>query len=37
LFASSSAYIFMSHLSLYCLAEGVLALRTFGRGEDPQH
>jgi hypothetical protein len=26
----------MLHLSLYCLAEGVFALRTFGGDEDPQ-
>jgi hypothetical protein len=36
LFASSSTYIFMSHLPLSCLAESVFALRTFGGGEDPQ-
>jgi hypothetical protein len=31
----ASAYTFISHLTLYCLAKGVFALRTFG-GEDPQ-
>jgi hypothetical protein len=36
LFASSSAYIFISLLPLYCLIEGVFALRTFAGEEDPQ-
>jgi hypothetical protein len=34
--ALSSAYIFMSHMPLYCLAEGVFAWRTFSGEEDPQ-